>query len=123
MILFRAFEGIGAAMILPNTISLLKDMYHEKNRSKPIGMWVGFNIVGFVLGPVVGGIFAASFGWSSVFYLLAILSAISLFLCSFSVKESFGSSSGPSSGLLFENSLFNKLRAVNPSLSDLLFIN
>ena len=89
LILFRAFEGLGAAMILPNTISLICSMYPEEERKKPVRFWAGFNALGFVLGSVVGGVFAQYLGWNSVFFLLTILAFVSLLFCISSVKESY----------------------------------
>jgi MFS family permease len=89
LILFRAFEGLGAAMILPNTISLICSMYPQAQRARPIRVWAGFNALGFAVGSVVGGVFSHVLGWNSVFYLLAILAAVSLLLCIPSVEESY----------------------------------
>ena len=87
LILFRGFEGLGAAMILPNTISLLKSMYQTKDIDQPIKCWLSSNILAFVIAPVVGGLLIKFFNWQSGFYLLAILSAISLFICFFSISK------------------------------------
>lgn len=87
LILFRGFEGLGAAMILPNTISLLKSMYPEKDRAQPIKCWLNSNILAFVIAPVIGSLLTKFINWQSSFYLLAILSAISFIICFFSIKK------------------------------------
>ena len=49
LILFRGFEGLGAAMILPNTISLLKSMYQTKDIDQPIKCWLSSNILAILI--------------------------------------------------------------------------
>lgn len=69
LIVTRAFMGIGGALIMPSTLSLLTNTFRDpKERGRAIAIWAGFSGVGVALGPVVGGLLLKHFSWSSVFW-------------------------------------------------------
>ncbi|MEO7398189.1 MAG: MFS transporter [Ilumatobacteraceae bacterium] len=69
LIVTRAFMGIGGALIMPSTLSLLTNTFRDpKERGRAIAIWAGFSGVGVALGPVVGGLLLEHFSWSSVFW-------------------------------------------------------
>jgi EmrB/QacA subfamily drug resistance transporter len=64
----RAFMGIGAALIMPATLSLLTNIFREpKERGRAIGVWAAVAGGGGALGPVIGGFLLQHFWWGSVF--------------------------------------------------------
>jgi EmrB/QacA subfamily drug resistance transporter len=64
----RAFMGIGAAAIMPSTLSILTNVFTGKfDRARAIGIWSGTTGLGVAVGPVVGGWLLAHFWWGSVF--------------------------------------------------------
>jgi EmrB/QacA subfamily drug resistance transporter len=63
----RAGMGIGGALIMPSTLSIITSMFPPRERSRAIGVWAGVAGLGIVLGPVVGGWLLESFWWGSVF--------------------------------------------------------
>ncbi len=66
----RAVTGLGAAMMMPSTLSILTDVFREpKERSKAIAIWSSVFSIGAGLGPLIGGYLLDYFPWSSVFYL------------------------------------------------------
>jgi EmrB/QacA subfamily drug resistance transporter len=68
LIAARAFMGIGAAAILPSTLSILTNVFTvPRDRAKAIGIWSGTSGLGLAIGPVVGGWLLAHFWWGSVF--------------------------------------------------------
>jgi EmrB/QacA subfamily drug resistance transporter len=68
LIVARAFMGIGAAAIMPSTLSILTNVYTvERERARAIGVWAGTTGLGVAIGPVVGGWLLSHFWWGSVF--------------------------------------------------------
>ncbi len=69
LIVTRAFMGIGGALIMPSTLSILTDVFRNpRERGRAIAIWAGFSGVGVALGPITGGILLKHFSWSSVFW-------------------------------------------------------
>ena len=86
----RSISGIGAAFVMPATLSLLTAVFPPHERAKAIAIWAGFAGAGGALGPVVAGFLLTgwwifpSFWWGSVFVVnvavsLAVLVAVALF--------------------------------------------
>ena len=69
LIVLRAVMGIGGAMIMPATLSVIMDIFPREERGKAIGIWSAIAGVGIGLGPFVGGLLLEFSSWSSVFWL------------------------------------------------------
>jgi EmrB/QacA subfamily drug resistance transporter len=67
LIATRAAMGVGGAMIMPATLSIITDTFPAAERERAIGIWAGMAGLGIVLGPVVGGWLLEHFWWGSVF--------------------------------------------------------
>jgi EmrB/QacA subfamily drug resistance transporter len=68
LIATRAFMGIGGAMIMPSTLSILGTVFpNPAERAKAIAIWAAMAAIGIAIGPVLGGILLAHFGWGSIF--------------------------------------------------------
>ncbi|WP_194819854.1 MFS transporter [Nocardia sp. XZ_19_385] len=68
MIGARALMGLGAAALMPSTLSLISTMFqNEKQRATAIGMWAAAVSAGVALGPLVGGLLLEAFGWGAAF--------------------------------------------------------
>ncbi len=85
LIAARASMGIGAALIMPSTLSIITNMFADQGeRQRALGFWAGTSGAGLALGPIVGGLLLAHFWWGSVFLinvpvaLLGLLFAIPL---------------------------------------------
>ncbi len=65
----RAIMGIGGALIMPSTLSILTDVFPREERGKAIGIWAAVAGLGIGLGPVTGGILLEHFWWGSVFFI------------------------------------------------------
>ena len=64
----RAFMGVGAAAIMPSTLSILTNVFtNPTDRARAIGLWSGTNGLGLAIGPVVGGWLLSHYWWGSVF--------------------------------------------------------
>jgi EmrB/QacA subfamily drug resistance transporter len=81
LIAARASMGIGAALMMPSTLSIITDMFRDRaQRQRAIGLWAGTSGVGFALGPIVGGLLLAHFWWGSVFLINVPIAALGM-LC------------------------------------------
>src|SRR5918992_4184347 len=69
VIAVRALMGVGAAMIMPATLSIIANVFPPDERGKAIGIWAALAAVGIGLGPLAGGLLLEWFDWSSVFLL------------------------------------------------------
>ena len=78
LIVLRALMGIGAAAIMPTTLSVITTSFPEEDRPKAIGVWVGVAGGGAVLGLFGSGILLEFFSWSSFFGLNVVLAAVAL---------------------------------------------
>ncbi|NNH75926.1 MFS transporter [Nocardia uniformis] len=68
MIGARALMGLGAAALMPSTLSLISTMFqNDKQRATAIGMWAAAVSAGVALGPLVGGLLLEAFGWGAAF--------------------------------------------------------
>lgn len=96
LILARALLGIGGAMIMPATLSILRDVFPDRHeRAVAIGVWTAVAAIGAATGPVLGGFLVEHFWWGSVFLINIPLMAVMLPLCRVLVPESKGRSDGP----------------------------
>ncbi|MSX94727.1 MAG: DHA2 family efflux MFS transporter permease subunit, partial [Actinobacteria bacterium] len=76
LITCRAIMGIGAALIMPSTLSLLQSAFPRRERTKAIATWAGFAGAGGAIGPVMGGLLEEHFWYGSVFFVAAPIAAV-----------------------------------------------
>ena len=87
---FRCLMGLGAALIMPSTLSLLTSVFPGHERPKAIAVWTGFAGAGGVIGTLVGGAVLNSFWWGSVFFVsvpIALLAFVLVTMLCPSSKE------------------------------------
>jgi EmrB/QacA subfamily drug resistance transporter len=80
LIACRAVMGIGAALIMPSTLSLLQTAFPRRERAKAIAMWAGFAGAGAAIGPPLGGFLVEHFWYGSVFFVAAPIATVALVL-------------------------------------------
>ncbi len=76
LIACRAIMGIGAALIMPSTLSLLQSCFPRRERAKAIAIWVGFAGAGGAIGPIIGGALLGHFWYGSVFFVAAPIALV-----------------------------------------------
>ncbi|MFD5541369.1 MFS transporter [Streptomyces sp. NPDC127079] len=70
LIVARLVQGVGAALFMPSSLSLLVFSFPEKReRTRMLGLWSAIVATSAGLGPTVGGLLVSSFGWQSIFVL------------------------------------------------------
>lgn len=78
LIIGRGLQGVGGALVLPQTLSTLTAVFPRQERSKAFGIWAGAMGIGMALGPFLGGTLVDQIDWSAVFWVPAPLSAMAL---------------------------------------------
>src|SRR6202522_1599364 len=67
LIFARAAMGLGGAAVMPQTLSIISNVFEPKERAKAIGLWAMAVGIGIAIGPVLGGVLLDRFWWGSVF--------------------------------------------------------
>ena len=65
----RAAQGIGAALLLPNSLALLNAAFSGENRGRAIGIWAAAGAAAAAIAPLIGGWLVDSVGWPAIFYI------------------------------------------------------
>ncbi|MCD9143530.1 MFS transporter [Streptomyces albireticuli] len=92
----RALLGVGGAMIMPATLSILRQVFPDRReRALAVGVWSAVAAVGAACGPLVGGFLLEHFWWGSVFLINIPLMAVSLPVGRWLLPESTGDGDGP----------------------------
>ncbi|MGH3083683.1 MAG: MFS transporter, partial [Gaiellaceae bacterium] len=94
VIAVRAAMGVGAALIMPATLSIIANVFAEEERGKAIAIWAALAAVGIGLGPLAGGLLLEWFDWWSVFLVNVPFAAAALALGIRYVPESRDPSPG-----------------------------
>src|SRR5271165_1952119 len=74
----RILMGMGAAFVMPATLSILNAVFPPRERAQAIAAWSGVGGVGIIVGPTLGGFLLAHFFWGSVFLVNVPIVAVAL---------------------------------------------
>jgi len=86
----RALQGLGAATIMPLSLTILTTTVAPEKRGTALGIWSGIAGIGGALGPLVGGILAQLFGWHWIFWLNVPIALLAGVLALVVLPESYG---------------------------------
>jgi DHA2 family multidrug resistance protein-like MFS transporter len=84
----RAVMGLGAAAVMPATLSIIANVFDPRERGRAIGVWAGAVGLGVAIGPIVGGLLLEHFWWGSVFLINVPIAAAGVILVFTLVPES-----------------------------------
>jgi DHA2 family multidrug resistance protein-like MFS transporter len=88
LIAARAVQGIAGATLMPSTLALIRNMFHDPvQRKKATGIWTAGTMSGVMLGPVISGLLLEHFWWGSVFLINVPFMVLLLALAPFLLPE------------------------------------
>ncbi|MBG0564754.1 DHA2 family efflux MFS transporter permease subunit [Actinoplanes aureus] len=90
LIASRAVQGVGAAMVLPLTLTLISAAFPPQQRGRAMGLYLGITGLATFGGPFIGGVIAQGLAWQWIFWLNLPVGLIAIGLTTRRVDESFG---------------------------------
>ena len=90
----RAAQGIGAALLLPNSLALLNAAFSGEKRGRAVGIWAAAGAAAAAFAPLLGGWLVDTAGWPTIFYINLPLAAGAILLAIKFVRESRDPSGG-----------------------------
>jgi EmrB/QacA subfamily drug resistance transporter len=87
LLVARGLQGVGAALLLPNSLALLGAAFSGEARGRAIGIWASVGAVTGALGPVLGGWLIDTVGWRSIFLINLPLAAAAIVLAIVFVRD------------------------------------
>jgi EmrB/QacA subfamily drug resistance transporter len=84
----RAIQGIGAAMMMPATLSIVSNAFPPHERGKALGTWAGVSALALAIGPVLGGLLTEDVSWRAIFFLNIPVAIGAIAVTLFSTHES-----------------------------------
>ena len=84
----RAVQGLGAAFMMPGTLSIISNEFPPHERGKAIGTWAGVSALALAIGPVVGGFLVENVSWQSIFFLNIPVAVAAVTVTLFAAHES-----------------------------------
>ena len=94
LVISRVVQGIGAALMMPGTLSIITDAFPPEERGKAMGTWAGVSALALAVGPVLGGFLTEHVSWRAIFYVNIPVAIGAVFATLFAVRESRDTSVG-----------------------------
>jgi EmrB/QacA subfamily drug resistance transporter len=90
----RAAQGVGAALLLPNSLALLNAAFQGEKRGRAVGIWAASGAAAAAIAPLIGGWLVDHAGWPAIFYINLPLAAGAIALALLFVTESRDAGAG-----------------------------
>src|SRR6266571_191091 len=90
LVIARSAQGLGAAFLVPGSLSIISASFGEKNRGQAIGTWSGFTAITTAIGPVLGGWLIEHASWRWAFFINVPLGAAVIAISLWRIPESSG---------------------------------
>lgn len=88
IVIARAVQGIGAALLFPSTLALINRLFEEgPPRNRALAIWGGAGASGLTLGSLAGGVLTGAYGWPSVFFVNVLLAGIAIIAAFFVIPK------------------------------------
>ncbi len=84
----RAVQGVGAAFMMPGTLSIITNAFPPEERGKAIGTWAGVSAIALALGPLLGGWLTEEVSWRAIFFLNLPVAVGAIVVTLFAAHES-----------------------------------
>jgi EmrB/QacA subfamily drug resistance transporter len=84
----RAVQGVGAAFMMPATLSLITQAFPPEQRGTAIGTWAGVSALALAIGPVVGGFLTEDVSWRAIFFIDPPIAVGAVAVALFATRES-----------------------------------
>jgi EmrB/QacA subfamily drug resistance transporter len=84
----RAIQGVGAALMMPATLSIITNAFPPQERGKAIGTWAGVSAIALAVGPLVGGWLTEDVTWRAIFIINVPIAAVAVAMTLFAAHES-----------------------------------
>src|SRR3984885_9919881 len=94
LVIARSVQGIGAAFLVPGSLSIISASFDEKARGRAIGTWSGFTAITAAAGPVLGGWLIQHASWRWAFFINVPLAAAVIAISLWRVPESRNATAG-----------------------------
>jgi EmrB/QacA subfamily drug resistance transporter len=88
LIAARVLQGVGAAFMMPATLSIIMATFPPKERGSALGIWVGVSAMALAIGPLVGGLITEHLGWNWIFYINVPVGLVGLVAGRVIIRES-----------------------------------
>jgi len=88
LIIARAVQGAGGALLVPGSLAIISASFSEEKRGRAIGTWSGFTAITAAIGPVVGGWLIEHVSWRAIFFINIPLAVVVLLISLWRVPES-----------------------------------
>src|SRR5438045_5737923 len=88
LIVARAVQGFGAALLVPGSLAIISSSFAEGERGRAIGTWSGFSAITTAIGPVLGGWLVEHLSWRAVFFINVPIALLIMFISLWRVPES-----------------------------------
>jgi EmrB/QacA subfamily drug resistance transporter len=89
----RTLQGVGAALMMPATLSIISATFPPKQRGLAIGIWAGVSAMALAIGPLIGGLIAEHIDWSWIFFVNVPIGIVGLLVGRVVIEESRDTSS------------------------------
>ncbi|HEX6455555.1 MAG TPA: MFS transporter [Solirubrobacterales bacterium] len=94
LVISRVVQGVGAALMMPGTLSIITDAFPPHERGKAMGTWAGVSALALAVGPVLGGFLTEHVSWRAIFYVNIPVAVGAVLATLFAVRESRDTSVG-----------------------------
>src|SRR5436309_1558281 len=88
LIVARAAQGLGAALLVPGSLAIISSSFPENERGRAIGTWSGFSAITTAIGPVIGSWLIEHISWRAIFFINVPIAFLIILISLWRVPES-----------------------------------